>query len=215
MAREPTEKEKLFFNAIYPLLQKVDSNEERVLVAWSIMADAWEQLSFMAKQDPGPSIACRRGCSYCCRINVDVGWVEAAVIAAEVMAELPELEPVLRAEAQARAGKEPAEIFGRACVFLAGGECMIYEHRPMICRGYSSLDVGACAGGVHAQVPSVEELLVVAKTLAGLLIRFHVGRPADAPLGGELSAMVVSEIDRQRAAPENPDSPTVPVAAEP
>lgn len=186
------------FEQLRLLLSKVDDPGDRVMAAWSILDDTWETFVFKAERG-GTPINCRRGCAYCCHVNVEVGWVEAAVIAAEVIAEHPELEPGLRAEAKARAGKQPPEIFGRACPFLADSECSIHLHRPMICRGYNSMDVKACAGGVDSQVPMVEELILVAKAGAGVLMRLDTDRPAKAPLGGELCAMVVAEIDRQRA----------------
>jgi hypothetical protein len=84
----------------------------------------------------------------------------------------------------------------------------------MICRGYSSLDVAACAGGLHAQVPTIEELLITAQACAGLLERLNKDRPPGAALGGELCAQVVAEIDRQRGEAEKSDRSTSAAAAE-
>lgn len=200
------EKKRQIGGMVLQALQHYAEPEERVLAAWALLQDAWEQVSRSAAKQLRP-IACRRGCAHCCHINVDACWTEAMVLASWVLDEAPWFEPALRREAAFRAGKQPPEIFGRACPFLVAGECAAYLRRPMICRGYQSMDVEACAGGLDAQVPSIEELIIAAQACAGMLERLADNRPADAPLGGELCAMIVREIDRIRA--ENPDGATM------
>jgi uncharacterized protein len=70
-------------------------------------------------------IACRKGCCDCCR-HFSIFWVEACALA-EAIGKLPVTEALaLRQHAAA------AE--GAVCPLLQEGACVLYQHRPIICR---------------------------------------------------------------------------------
>ena len=91
--------------------------------------------------------ACAPGCFFCCYLPVDVLAPEAFLIAAHLKRthspkELAALVYRLGAHSQHNFGTRP-------CIFLAKGECSIYEVRPMVCRGYNSLSKERCEDFHH------------------------------------------------------------------
>ncbi len=71
-------------------------------------------------------MACRSGCSACCRVQLTVCDVEAAL----VREGLAMLDADARTRLDARLDAE-----GAACVFLEGdGRCAVYASRPLVCR---------------------------------------------------------------------------------
>lgn len=90
-----------------------------------------EDVMFFADQN----IACRRGCAHCCHVAVAVSKPEAQMIGA----------------ALGRTPKSPPQTdltnfeygYDNPCTFLREGQCAIYEHRPLACRTYVSLDADA------------------------------------------------------------------------
>jgi Fe-S-cluster containining protein len=74
----------------------------------------------------GDSITCRKGCDECCR-HISVFWVEAVNLA-RAAGDLPkEQSEVLLTRAESLAGKD-------VCPLLHEGACLLYDHRPIICR---------------------------------------------------------------------------------
>jgi Fe-S-cluster containining protein len=90
-------------------------------------------------QDTMKKISCRRGCSACCHIQVDMTIEEAWLAAMEAADNNIEIDKErLKDQATFKdendytaAGRERAR-----CVFLKDNECSIYERRPMGCRKY-------------------------------------------------------------------------------
>lgn len=81
-----------------------------------------------------PVSACRKGCSHCCHLRVEMSEVEAS-----------ELGKVLGREPNRKRRYMPtqAERFGydTPCPSLKDSLCSIYEHRPLACRKNHNLDV--------------------------------------------------------------------------
>lgn len=71
-------------------------------------------------------VACRRGCDACCT-HIGVMAVEAIGLAL-ALAALPEAEAE-KIRVRARGMRK-----GEGCPLLAGGACLLYEARPVICR---------------------------------------------------------------------------------
>ena len=84
------------------------------------------------------AVRCRRGCSHCCRIRVDVTADEAELLAERVRA--GQAQPDLRRLDLQRTWSTPADFQGRPrseadCIFLGvDGACTVYEDRPSACR---------------------------------------------------------------------------------
>jgi hypothetical protein len=75
-------------------------------------------------------IHCRPGCGECCRQSFTVSELEGALLREGLAA----TDPRTRAQIVARARTHAA---GQACPALGEGEtCLLYEHRPRICRKY-------------------------------------------------------------------------------
>ena len=85
---------------------------------------------------------CKRGCAACCHQPVKLTEQEARRIAGRI-ADSPDLRerverfPVLAHMDHVR-GRVPCAFLGPDC------ECLIYEFRPLQCRGYMSTDVQFC-----------------------------------------------------------------------
>ncbi|HWI40285.1 MAG TPA: YkgJ family cysteine cluster protein, partial [Verrucomicrobiae bacterium] len=93
----------------------------------------------------GDRVACRPGCSSCCRVNVSVLAPEAALIALHPAAAAVR-EGVRETALKVRWMEDPERIRrGIACPFLdAGGNCSVYPVRPLLCRSVTSTDAEAC-----------------------------------------------------------------------
>jgi Fe-S-cluster containining protein len=72
---------------------------------------------------------CKKGCSYCCSINVDVPEVEAAYIAENIGKTIKD---------QYIVGIQQKNQYSTPCPFLnqANQMCIIYDFRPSVCRSY-------------------------------------------------------------------------------
>lgn len=76
--------------------------------------------------------SCKRGCSHCCHVNVDIFPFEADRMWALYKRDKDEV-----IEVQSKFGQKDYLVSPReksACVFLKNNECSIYEQRPYACR---------------------------------------------------------------------------------
>lgn len=98
-------------------------------------------------------VACRRGCSHCCHIGVQIAEGEARLIGKLVGRAVQEPpadrivsiegaidNPDLLEQAKGKGNALANVYFGSPCTFLVDGECGIYEHRPMACRTLFNAD---------------------------------------------------------------------------
>lgn len=78
--------------------------------------------------------SCRKGCSYCCYINVDVSHLEAEILKPFVRdQDMPQLEKQKNLDFQDFL-KLPYE--DKKCIFLENNQCRVYNDRPLACRKY-------------------------------------------------------------------------------
>jgi hypothetical protein len=112
------------------------------------------RLDEMIRRNPAPRgerPVCRTGCAWCCHVLVAVAAPEALSIAGYLQREIPaertatlsaaiaELDGLVRGlDADERAVRQ------LPCAFLVESKCAIYPVRPVLCRGWNSLDVVAC-----------------------------------------------------------------------
>ena len=98
------------------------------------------------------AVACRKGCAMCCHLRVAVMPVEVFGVVDYLRLKL---SPDAHAEARERIRLAAAEVRARPghdmftvnipCPLLGpDGACTVYPARPLNCRAYHSLDVGAC-----------------------------------------------------------------------
>lgn len=82
----------------------------------------------------GSHVACRKGCSYCCHVSVQVSRLEAQYIA-----EKTGHKPVILA---APVYRDPYAFSQTTpCPFLRNNTCSIYPVRPLACRTQVNLDI--------------------------------------------------------------------------
>lgn len=96
-------------------------------------------------------LACKRGCSYCCHLRVEIRPHDAFVMAQHVRVKL---DTDQRARVLERLEKTLAHIApltpdqhiraGIPCALLEDGVCSVYEARPATCRKYYSVSVESC-----------------------------------------------------------------------
>lgn len=96
-----------------------------------------------------PFVACEKGCTACCKMNVEISQIEANLIAEKTgipAKQLPKSQ-----------SHNENEFIGVPCVFLKDGACSIYEIRPFVCRNHVSFDTTSywCEpeNSLHAEMP--------------------------------------------------------------
>jgi len=112
-----------------------------------------------------PPVACHRGCATCCSLQVGATAPEILAIARFLHALVPRLAEhgidlvgAIRGADRVTHGisEEQRLELRQPCPFVARGVCVIYDVRPLACRGLASHDARACvdaASGRGAQVP--------------------------------------------------------------
>lgn len=96
-------------------------------------------------------VACRTGCTYCCRLEVSLSSSEA-LLALRAIQALPETDQArIRARIEALfpllggLNAESRRRLGQPCPLLTdAGECSIYAARPLSCRSHVSFDLEPC-----------------------------------------------------------------------
>ncbi len=134
--------------------------------------------------DAGVGLACKRGCSWCCHLDVTVTAPEVLVLArylrehlspeelAELKGKVAALGDQIRGmDAQARA------LSGKRCALLTNNECSAYLVRPLACRGWNSFDANRCEEATRtpgAKNPTdAVRLAIYQGTRDGLLAGLH------------------------------------------
>jgi Fe-S-cluster containining protein len=113
------------------------------------MLAAYEKLELRVQQHiagSGTPVACKKGCSWCCRgVKVEAHAPEALVIADRIARE-PRLRLAVETAATKRRTMKTRELAEtrEACPFLDHDRCGIYDIRPMTCRNHCCTDVAGC-----------------------------------------------------------------------
>ena len=108
------------------------------------------------------SVACRKGCSFCCHMAVEATIVEAILVWRRA-AHLPALSRAVHESAAKSANVEPhARWRARTpCPMLGSdGACQVYEDRPGSCRAFVSVDAKACERALTSAGTDEENLSV-------------------------------------------------------
>ncbi len=108
-------------------------------------------------------LACKKGCAWCCSLQVTVGAPEVFRIADYLRENLSEDELTkLRARLADVIGKTAGldayerPMAGVPCALLSDNVCSVYPVRPLICRSYNSTNAATCEEGTRrtgVQVP--------------------------------------------------------------
>lgn len=101
-------------------------------------------------EDARREATCRKGCTACCYLNVDITNDEARVLKRLLK---PGDEKKLRKQAKVKNTEEhPYQLSyeDAKCVFLKDGECSVYDKRPISCRThFSASEAILCDTQVH------------------------------------------------------------------
>lgn len=88
-------------------------------------------------------VACHNGCDICCRSLIQINPIFAR-LALEHAREIFTQERLEQLHQRLVEGTP-------FCPFLFDGSCSIYDKRPMVCRGYYSLDISMCQTGIFCE----------------------------------------------------------------
>lgn len=172
---------------------------QRALAAWALARDTLERNLANERVDAG---ACHKGCHWCCHLDVQVRFADAAHLARRARQD-PALEARVRATARRVAGLDPVARLKAAipCAFLdaESGACGVYADRPLACRAYRSRDAGWCRDLVGTGMgrdgqasPVVKEALGMRSVIQRALVQVT---PPAYQAKGELHALVVRVLD--------------------
>lgn len=94
-------------------------------------------------------VACRKGCTFCCSLNVSASAPQAFAVADHVRTNAPDLAAEIARIDEADRRTRGLDAHGRFltkafCAFLVDGACSVYPARPAVCRGALSRSAEAC-----------------------------------------------------------------------
>ncbi len=122
------------------------------------------------------SVACRKGCYFCCHVNVSATIPDAILVAETIRSgDASRFIPAIRATARRIAGLNPSERYRQAvpCPMLEDGACGIHEFRPTACRAYLATDARKCEASLRSAqstgVPTPVESLAYPQQLSAAI----------------------------------------------
>lgn len=123
----------------------------------SALARIQDRANSIAARDV-PGIACREGCSHCCKLFVSATPPHIFAVADYFRRHRNpgELEGLRLREQRTRG----LDVAGRskglaACAFLENDRCSAYDVRPLSCRSYFSMDVEKCLASFGENAPNI------------------------------------------------------------
>lgn len=115
-------------DAITDILRRENASAKSKLgKIYSLMSEVNQHL--------GPYVACGKGCSDCCKMNISISVVEAERLAAASGKQMAAVERPMQ--------HVKDKFIGRPCPFLVDNACSVYEVRPYACRAHYSFDTNA------------------------------------------------------------------------
>lgn len=109
-----------------------------------VYQDVDTRIAYHKIRDPGfKDVPCKKGCAYCCHINVDITRDEALLINDVVKRQDIHLDlGYLREQAKYKKEDYAKNLKNNAkCIFLkSNNTCRIHNHRPTSCRTYFVAD---------------------------------------------------------------------------
>ncbi|MDD2768318.1 MAG: YkgJ family cysteine cluster protein [Methylococcus sp.] len=132
-----------------------------------LLVQAWDSFdrNVEIQAEDMPPLACHKGCATCCTLRVTATAPEVLMIGRYVRwsddrfksigIDLP--TRIAEADTITRGLDETERVaLRRRCPYIDDGVCLIYQVRPLACRGHASYDVRACveaAAGRTAEIP--------------------------------------------------------------
>lgn len=136
------------------------------LMLEAVLQMAWQSFEAnVAVQCEGqPALDCHKGCATCCTLRVTATAPEVFMLARFIRAVAPGLarhgislrDQVARANGvTCGCGEDDRIALRERCPFIAQGACVIYQVRPLACRGLASHDRKACAQAAAGRVDAI------------------------------------------------------------
>lgn len=123
------------FRATFPEDEAAHPWLSMLLDAYSIVDQGVEE-AIREEEKKGRKLACRRGCSACCRTHITIPVYPLELVGMTWYATEKVLPPIReKLKEQLKNFKD-----SDACAFLVADECSIYPLRPMACRQFNVLD---------------------------------------------------------------------------
>lgn len=165
----------------------------------------------IARETKGQSLACRKGCAWCChQLVIVTNWADGEAILDAARQRMTDDEFgafATRVKSQAAAIEamphEEAERHTWTCPLLRDGECMVYDVRPVACRSVMSPDSECCRAMMEASAfeklsPQHQNLATeIGERAFRLQIAINDRRPVDRPI--ELRALLRKLLERETA----------------
>ncbi len=144
-------------NAVLELLYEARTIEQALRIAQDATEYSDRLTAGIAERTEAPQRACRKGCSYCCRlVNIAVAIPEALAVAEYLRKRTgkDEREGVRRRIDGFLKKTKGLDYQQRAmvrhpCPLLVEDVCSVHEVRPLACRGWNSLDASKCEEDLH------------------------------------------------------------------
>ena len=157
------EPENLAFISTLKKKIKVGKDDRLLVHAIADFENKTDLLNTRIAAEDAPTFDCKKGCSHCCNLRVEVLPPEAFYIAKHINSLPPEQRNdfTIRLKTHAAYAKDKTfDEYNAPCAFLSkDGACEIYSVRPHKCRAYLSMDVGSCISiRSAAEFPRVKEL---------------------------------------------------------
>ncbi len=171
-------------------LSALEAIQKRVSAAYE------DELARQRRADPELShrlgaVECRKGCAFCCHLNVTATALEALHIAAVMrMGGRADLERSVLAAGDALSGLDPASRLKlkSPCPLLVQGACSIYQARPIACRTLLSLSARACERHFNADNKTAEPTpsSVTPRVIGSAFLTGEIAALQDLGLAGHL-----------------------------
>lgn len=119
----------------YQQIRKKDNVESAIASILSFMDDEIKEALPKVKKEVG-GISCKKGCSFCCKINVSITKDEATLLKIGAKSEGVSIDwqRLTRQVGHDDMSWDKLDPEDRSCVFLVDNKCSIYEYRPSNCR---------------------------------------------------------------------------------
>lgn len=132
----------------------------------TLLMRAWRSFDVnVASQCEGlPALDCHKGCATCCTLRVTATAPEVFMLARFIRAVTPGLQrhgvdlqaQIAQANGVTSGVGEADRVTARQrCPFIAQGVCVVYQVRPLACRGLASYDRKACAQAASGRVGEI------------------------------------------------------------
>lgn len=156
-----------FFRQMHGLYEQlIERFKGRSMLLDAVLQLAWGSFdSNVTLQCEGlPDLDCHKGCATCCTLRVTATAPEVFMLARFIRAVSPGLARHgidLREQlAQANGvtcghGERDRVSLRQRCPFIAQGACVIYQVRPLACRGLASYDRKACAQAASGRIDEI------------------------------------------------------------